>query len=508
MTRIQFQRSIIDIPEDSVKHPSDVIGNWGPFQCRLFLFLTIIYSLAVFQNLSLVFYAPKTDFYCIDINPATGRRVRLMNTCFFDNGTTCTEFEYDVSFYKRTLVNTFDLVCDKKWYASLAQSIHQVGYAISGLGLGLISDKYGRKTCALFAVSLEIFAGLGLAFSPSIYLFFFFRLLVGIASYGRFLNGYVLLMEWVGPKLRQKVTVWYEFGYSGGYILLPIIFYFIRDYRVIQTGVAVIEFLFLIVYIYLVTESPRFQLTHGRLEEARESLTRAASMKGKLTSNEIEWRIIQLKQNTEKEMREEQNLDKQSIFDVWKNRKLLRMSIILYFSWFLRALVTSRIGGSIFVNFFVLGCSTILTNIILLMTVARVGRRRLFITFMSVQTASLFAIFCLSFNENLVVYRLVFYFIFNTAGSGAGNILYLYTAETFPTTMRQAAIGTCSIFARVGSVISPFIKELTKSADLFITTGVFASLSLLNLFLFFLVPETDGIELPDTIRQASKGQDD
>lgn len=507
MTRIQTQTSIIDIPEDRIKHPSDVIGSWGPFQRRMFIFLTIIYSLAVFQNLSLVFYAPKTDFYCISKDPASGKRVHLKNACYVSNTTKCTEFEYDVTFYKRTLVNTFDLVCDKRWYASLAQSIHQVGYAISGFGLGLISDRYGRKTCALFAVSLEIVAGLGLAFSPSIYLFFAFRLLVGIASYGRFLNGYVLLMEWVGPKLREKVTVWYEFGYSGGYILLPIIFYFVRDYRAIQIGVAAVEIVFLIAYVYLVTESPRYQLTHGKFEEAKDSLTKAAIMKGKLSPVEIEWKILQLKESTEKEMKEEQNLGKQSIFDIWRNRKLLRMSIILYFSWFLRALVTSRVGGSIFVNFFVLGCSTILTNIILLLVVSRVGRRRLFITFMSVQTAALFAIFSLSFSDNLLAYRLIFYFIFNTAGSGAGNILYLYTAETFPTTMRQAAIGTCSIFARVGSVIAPFIKELTKSTDLFISTGVFAGLSLLNLFLFFLVPETDGIELPDTIRQASKEED-
>ena len=501
MTKIQTQTSIA---VDEIRHPSDIIGNWGPFQLRMFLFLTIIYSIAVFQNLSLVFYAPKTDFYCINVDPSTGKRVHLKNTCFINETTKCTEFEFDVSFYKRTLVNTFSLVCDKRWFASLAQSIHQVGYAISGFGLGLISDRFGRKTCALFAISLEILAGLGLAFSPSIYLFFFFRLLVGIASYGRFLNGYVLLMEWVGPRLREKVTVWYEFGYSGGYLLLPIVFYFVRDYRAIQTGVAVTEVVFLVAYYYLVAESPRFQLTHGRLEEAKKSLTTAAEMKAKLTQREIEWRIQQLKENTERELQAEQNLDRQSIFDVWSNRRLLRLSLILYFSWFLKALVTSRVGGNIFVNFFLLGISTILTNVILLTVVSRVGRRRLFITFLSVQSAALFAILCCSFDEKLLSYRVFFYFVFNTAGAGAGNVLYLYTAETFPTTMRQAAIGTCSLFGRVGSVIAPFIKDLTTRTDLFVSTAVFASLSLFNVGLFFLVPETDGIELPDTIRQANK----
>ena len=39
-------------------------------------------------------------------------------------------------------------------------------------------------------------------------------------------------------------------------------------------------------------------------------------------------------------------------------------------------------------------------------------------------------------------------------------IAYLYTAELFPTSVRNVAVGAASTFARVGSMSAPYIVDL------------------------------------------------
>jgi hypothetical protein len=47
------------------------------------------------------------------------------------------------------------------------------------------------------------------------------------------------------------------------------------------------------------------------------------------------------------------------------------------------------------------------------------------------------------------------------------NMIFLYTTELFPTIVRSAALGTCSLVARLGGIAAPQVREkrfLTKSS--------------------------------------------
>ena len=92
----------------------------------------------------------------------------------------------------KTFFFQFNLVCDRAWLVSVTQSAFQVGYLISALSVGYISDRFGRLTAMKMCVFLSILAGIGQAFAPSYYLFIIARLVGGIAAYGRFMSAYVL----------------------------------------------------------------------------------------------------------------------------------------------------------------------------------------------------------------------------------------------------------------------------------------------------------------------------
>lgn len=99
-----METDLKNMSEDEIRHPSDVIGDWGPIQRNVFLVVTLVYFLGPFQNKHIVFTAPKTDFTCIDNDLVTGNPIYLNNACYTDQDKKCTKFEYDKSWHKRTLV--------------------------------------------------------------------------------------------------------------------------------------------------------------------------------------------------------------------------------------------------------------------------------------------------------------------------------------------------------------------------------------------------------------------
>ena len=81
---------------------------------------------------------------------------------------------------------------------------------------------------------------------------------------------------------------------------------------------------------------------------------------------------------------------------------------------------------------------------------------------------------------------------------GVFAIIYLQTAELFPTIVRSTAFGSCSIISRIGSMLAPVIaRELEPD----VVIAIFATLSLVAGILTTILPETKGKKLPDTMEE-------
>ncbi len=94
--------------------------------------------------------------------------------------------------------------------------------------------------------------------------------------------------------------------------------------------------------------------------------------------------------------------------------------------------------------------------------------------------------------------------MFGKFGSaGCFNVVYVYTAELFPTGNRSSAIGFCSMTARVGTVLSMLVELLGSlwgpAPMVALGTATAAAGILAAAF-----PETSGLPMPDTIEAAAR----
>ena len=72
----------------------------------------------------------------------------------------------------------------------------------------------------------------------------------------------------------------------------------------------------------------------------------------------------------------------------------------------------------------------------------------------------LMEIIIMLFLSGTAVVTLVLALIGKIGASSGFHLVYQYSAELFPTVVRNAGMGSCSCMARVGGIIAPLIADL------------------------------------------------
>ncbi|NXU57724.1 S22AD protein, partial [Turnix velox] len=80
--------------------------------------------------------------------------------------------------------------------------------------------------------------------------------------------------------------------------------------------------------------------------------------------------------------------------------------------------------------------------------------------------------------------------------SASFSTSYVYSAELFPTIVRQTGVGLCSMAARLAGIMAPLIHILSQYHQA-IPMAIFGSTPVLGGLLCFLLPETCGMDLAD-----------
>jgi len=170
------------------------------------------------------------------------------------------------------------LMKDPKWHlspllAGALASAALIGMCIGGLGIGMLSDRAGRRACFLWCLALFSLSMAGAAFAPSPLAFAGFRLLSGIGIGGIIPVAAALTTEFAAPRRRNRDFALMYSGYSIGIFASAIVsFFWLQPFgwRAVL-AVGVLPLLLVPIAWALLPESVAYLARRGRMEEAEQT---------------------------------------------------------------------------------------------------------------------------------------------------------------------------------------------------------------------------------------------
>lgn len=195
-----------------------------------------------------------------------------------------------------------------------------------------------------------------------------------------------------------------------------------------------------------------------------------------------------------------------SYIDVVRTPKIRLYTIINALVWMFCAHTyfginqyVGRLQGSIYTNVMISAASHIPVNIITVVAAIYVKRKQCVIAYFCVVAISLL-LFIVIPSESQAV-SVAFALIGVAVAHYAFVLLYLYTAEVFPTVIRNSAMGLASMFARFGGFIAPFVVNIGIE---WVSILIFSAFALLAALMCYCLPETKDTTLLNTIEQTEK----
>lgn len=413
-----------------------------------------------------------------------------------------------------SVVTQFDLVCDKAIYGTISTSLIFFGGVVSPLLVGSLGDKFGRKKMVYIFGFLAALFSLLSAF-PNVYgLFAFFRFIVGFCLAGGSMSFFVLLTELVGTRHRSMMgtSLWYCWTLS--LIALAGVAYLIRDWRMlcIVTGAPAIAIVF---GWFFTPESLRWLLVKGKMVEAEKLYRKIARINGKeLPEEGLE---IDTGNDTKQRLGD--------FRDLFKTKSLTKTTLISCFCWFVNALVyygvflsAPSIGGNMYLNFF-------LASIVELPAIPggiwiynRFGRKKGVIVPMLFAAVGAAGSVLLTtddesdkgFLAGKIILSMIwakFWIMISYDG------VLIYSAELFPTVVRNVGMSASLVCSRVGSFLSTYVIFLGRVHPI-LPYGIMGILALFAGLLCLLLPETrfkptlENIDQEKQERSAETGEND
>lgn len=358
-----------------------------------------------------------------------------------------------------SIVTEWFLIKQQAYKVSLAGSLFFVGLLLGNIFFGPLSDKIGRRPVYLTGLFLEVVFGYVTAFAPSYEVFAGSRLLVGLMNGGIGLVCFVLTQEYVGKSYWAMTGTLASMAFAVGIALFGALGYFIQPWRSLATASNSFGVLFFLLS-YTLPESPRWLYCQGQTQQAEEVLRHMAQQNGNAAPNLMLHRVTTSKAGIPDNRGT-------GIMQLVIHPVLRMRTMVLMYVWYACSLVyygltlgASETSGSRYVNVAMYGLVELPAYPLCIYFINKhwAGRRKSMASFLCLAGSACLCTTLIPESTGLSITLLAL--MGKLMVSAAFNIAYVYTSELYPTVIRNAGLGVCSMSCRVGGIIAPFVPSM------------------------------------------------
>lgn len=414
-----------------------------------------------------------------------------------------------------TVVSEWHLVCDRASLLSAAEAAFLAGVALGGLVSGVISDRYGRRTTLIIASVTQTAIGTLIAFIPWFEGYFVLRTLLGFVSVAVVFCGFVLSLEVVGGVWRTVAGVSYLFPVSISYAVIAGMAYLIRgSWRNLQLAVSLPGILLLIALWWPITESPRWLLAMGKRKEYTRVLKAAAKFNKRPLQeecNSADKRPTANCSNTVENIEEEE--ETAGLADLFRTSHMRKNTLCLFVIWFSVYLVyyglvlnVGNLGGDLYVNSALSGLVEIPALAASVVFLVRMGRRWPLCLTLAIGGVACLATLTVGNNPDYQWIATTLAMLGKFSVSSSNAVMPVYTAELYPTVIRNLGVGASNVSAGIALMLVPYLWNLSGIAGC-LPMSVLGCCGLVGGLTVLLLPETGNRPLSGTISEEEEREE-
>ncbi|XP_066244329.1 solute carrier family 22 member 4 isoform X1 [Saccopteryx leptura] len=516
------------------------LGEWGPFQRLIFFLLSASIIPNGFNGMSVVFLAGTPEHRCrvpdtanlssawrnhsVPLRlqdgrevPHSCRRYRLAAIANFSalglepgrdvdleqvEQEGCLDgWEFSQDVYLSTIVTEWSLVCEEDWKTPLTSSLFFVGVLLGSFVSGQLSDRFGRKSILFATMAVQTGFSFLQIFSVNWEMFTVLFVIVGMGQISNYVVAFILGTEILGKSVR---IIFSTLGvctfFAVGYMLLPLFAYFIRDWRMLLLALTVPGLLCVPLW-WFIPESPRWLISQKRFREAEDIIQKAAKMNNVAVPGAIFDSV---------ELQELKPLKQQKVFilDLFRTRNIATITIMFLLLWMLTSvgyfalsLNSPNLHGDAYLNCFLSALIEVPAYITAWLLLRTLPRRYIIAGVLFLGGGVLLLIQLVPADYSFLSIGLVMLGKFGI--TSAFSMLYVFTAELYPTLVRNMAVGLTSMASRVGSIIAPYFVYL-GAYNRVLPYILMGSLTVLIGIITLFFPESFGMTLPETLEEMQK----